>query len=223
LSNSLKHLKSVGTALILTGVALFLISSIPITRTDDVINTSFTIHPSQLYDPYDEGTYYHTRVLAKSILKIHINAEGEGLHISASGHNVQDLEEVLVEGQKDFTIAPANDQYIFTFANKGKWDCVVEFTLTEVWTSSISPVVRILGLTGLFLLVPIGSGLLALNHYTRASESNTLFHSCVRRVLDRTNNIRLQIPDKIGYPWSGFTCSGQSVSARLSPSGSVLS
>ncbi len=78
---------------------MFLVSLIPITRTDEVISTSFTVRPGKSFDPDDEGTYYHTRVLAKSILNIYINVEGVGLHISASGQNVHGLEDVLVEGR----------------------------------------------------------------------------------------------------------------------------
>ena len=139
----MRQLKSVGLFLILIGITLFLISSIPITRTDEMINTSFTIDPGDSFDPYDEGTYYHTRVLAKSILKVEINVEGERLYVSAGGQNVQDLEDVLVEGWKSFTIAPANDQYTFSFANKGISDCFVEFTLTEIWTAIFSPLIWI--------------------------------------------------------------------------------
>ncbi len=167
----MRQLKSIGLFSILIGITLFLISSIPITRTDEMIDTSFTIGPGDSYDPYDEGTYYHTRVLAKSILNVEINTEGEKLYVSAGGQNVQDLEDVLVKGREVFTIEPANDQYTFTFVNKGLSDCFVEFTLTEVWTASFSPLIWILGRTGLFLLVPIGSGLLALNHYTRDREN----------------------------------------------------
>ncbi len=153
--------------MILIGITLFLISSIPITRTDEMINTSFTISPDDSFDPYNTGTYYHTRVLAKSILNVEINVEGEGLYVSVGGQNVHDLEDVLVEGWESFTIAPANDQYTFTFANMGTSDCVVEFTLTEIWTASFSPLIWILGVMGLFLLIPIGSVLLAGNHFMR--------------------------------------------------------
>ncbi len=130
-----------------------------------MIGTSFTVSPGDAFDPYDIGTYYHTRVLAKSILNVEINVEGERLYVSVSGQNVHDLEDVLVEGRESFTIAPANDQYTFTFANKGISDCVVEFTLTEIWTASFSPLIWILGVMGFFLLIPIGSVLFTLNHF----------------------------------------------------------
>ena len=166
----MRALKSAGLTLILIGIALFLISSIPITRTDEVINTSFTINSGDSFGPYEKGTYYHTRILAKSILKIHINVEGVGLYILASGQNVQDLEDVLVEGGKSFRIAPANDQYTFTFDNKGMSDCTVEFALTEVWIGSLSPLTWVLGQAGLLLMVPIGSVIIAYNHYAHIRE-----------------------------------------------------
>ena len=149
---------------------MFLVSLIPITRTDEVISTSFTVRPGESFDPYDEGTYYHTRVLAKSILNIHINVEGVGLHILASGQNVHGLKDVRVEGRETYTIAPANDQYSFTFTNKGIKDCVVEFVLTEVWTGSLSPHIWVLGYAGLLLMVPIGIGIFAYNYYANNRE-----------------------------------------------------
>ena len=161
----MRVLKSAGLALILIGIALFLSSSIPITRTDEVINTSFTISPGDSFGPYDEGTYYHTRVLVNSILKIEIVTEGGGIYLTAGGQNVQDLKDFYIEGEKSFTIAPANDQYTFTFDNRGISDCTVELVLTEVWIGSLSPLILVLGQAGLFLMVPIGSGIIAYNHY----------------------------------------------------------
>jgi len=169
----LRFLKSAGLALILIGIALFLISSIPITRTDEVINTSFTINPGDSFGPYDEGTYYHTRVLVRSILKIEIVTEGGGIYMTAGGQNVQDLKNFYIEGGKNFTIEPANDQYTFTFDNKGMSDCTVEFALTEVWTGSLSPLIWVLGQAGLLLMVPIGSGIIAYNHYAARVSSAT--------------------------------------------------
>jgi hypothetical protein len=87
----LRVLKSAGLTLILIGIALFLISSIPITRTDEAINTSFTINPGDSFSPYDEGTYYHIRVLIRSILKFTIVTEGGGICVTTGGQNVQDL------------------------------------------------------------------------------------------------------------------------------------
>jgi len=166
----LRVLKSAGLALILIGIALFLISSIPITRTDEVINTSFTINPGDSFGPYDEGTYYHTRVLVRSILKIEIVTEGGGIYMTAGGQNVQDLKNFYVEGGKSFRIAPANDQYTFTFDNKGMSDCTVEFALTEVWIGSLSPLIWVLGQAGLLLMVPIGSVIIMYNHYAHIRE-----------------------------------------------------
>ena len=170
---SLRILKLAGFALILVGIALFLISSIPITRTDEVINTSFTISPGDSFGPYDEGTYYHTRVLVRSILKITIVTEGGRIYMTVGGQNVQDLKNFYIEGGKSFTIAPASDQYTFIFDNKGMSDCTVEFVLKEVWTGSLSPLVWVLGQAGLLVMVPIGSGIIAYNHYAARVSSAT--------------------------------------------------
>ena len=166
----MRVLKSAGLALILIGIALFLISSIPFTRTDEVINTSFTINPGDSFGPYDEVTYYHTRVLVRSILKIEIVTEGGGIYMTAGGQNVQDLKNFYIEGGKRFTIEPANDQYTFTFDNKGMLDCTVEFALTEIWTGSLSPLIWVLGQAGLLLMVPIGSVVIVYNHFAHVRE-----------------------------------------------------
>lgn len=106
-----------------------------------------------------------TRVLVRSILKIEIVTEGGGIYLTAGGQNVQDLKDFYIEGGKSFTIAPANDQYTFTFDNKVMSDCTVEFVLTEVWVGSLSPLIWVLGQAGLLLMVPIGSVIIVYNHY----------------------------------------------------------
>ena len=167
----MRVLKSAGQALILVGIALFLISSIPFTRTDEVINTSFTISPGDSFGPYDEGTVYHTRVLVRSILKIEIVTRGGGIYMTAGGQNVQDLKDLFIEGRRSFRIEHANDQYTFTFDNKEMSDSTVEFALTEVWTGSLSPLIWVLGQAGLLLMVPIGSVIIVYNHYAHNARS----------------------------------------------------
>ncbi len=169
----MRVLKSAGLALISVGIALFLISSIPITRTDEVINTSFTISPGDSFGPYDEGTYYHTRVVVGSSLKFELVTEGRGIYLTAGGQNVQDLKDLFIEDGKSFRIEPADDQYTFTFDNKGMSDCTVEFVLIEVWTGSLSPLIWVFGQAGLLVMVPIGSGIIAYNHYTTRVSSAT--------------------------------------------------
>ena len=89
----------------------------------------------------------------------------------ARGQNIQDLKNLYIEGEKSFTIEPADDQYTFTFDNKGMSDCTVEFVLKEVWTGSLSPLIWVLGQAGLLLMVPIGSGIIAYNHYAHNARS----------------------------------------------------
>jgi hypothetical protein len=164
----------VGLLLILTGLSLFLISSIPVTRTDEAISTSFTLSPGSKYGPYDEGTYYHTRVLTKSMLEGEIKVEGDGIRLTASGYNAQHISDVYVRGRYSFTISPADDQYTFTFDNTGgEAESTVMFSLTETWTSSHSPLVWILGLMGFLLLVPLGLATLALTHHRKMLTKNS--------------------------------------------------
>lgn len=140
------------------GLTLFLIALIPVTRIDEVINTSFTLAPGTIYGPYNAGTYYHTRIwIIKSALQGDIIIEGEGAYISVNGFNAGELRNIYLKGEKGFTIEPADDQYTFTFDNtQGSAPSLVKFTLREVWTASYSPLVWILGLIGLFLMIPSG-------------------------------------------------------------------
>jgi len=150
--------KKIGLSVTSIGLILFLIVLIPVTRVDEVINTFFTLTPGTKYGPYDTGTYYHTKVwIFKSALQGNILIEGEGVHISVNGYNAGELRNIYVKGEKGFTIEPADDQYTFTFDNtQGSTPSLVKFTLREVWTASYSPLVWILGLVGLFLIIPSG-------------------------------------------------------------------
>lgn len=57
-----------GLLLLVLGATLFIWSFVK-TNLDTVIDDSFTVEPGTKYKPYDDpGTYYHTRVLSKSIL-----------------------------------------------------------------------------------------------------------------------------------------------------------
>ena len=116
---------SVGLAVILVGLTL----SIPTTRTYEAINISFILNPGGKYGPYDNGTYYHTMIFGKSVLKGEVAVEGEGMYITARGYNVQEFSDVYVQGQYSFAIAPAHDQYTFTFDNtEGTIKSLVKFT-----------------------------------------------------------------------------------------------
>lgn len=66
---------------------------------------------------YDNGTYYHTMIFVKSVLKGEVVVEGEGIYLTARGYNVQDLKDTYVEGKCSFTVNMADDQYTFTFDN----------------------------------------------------------------------------------------------------------
>ncbi|UCH56898.1 MAG: hypothetical protein JSV18_06035 [Candidatus Bathyarchaeota archaeon] len=161
----MKRRVSFGLALSLIGISMFLVSSIPITRTDEAIDTYFTLSPGGVRGPYDDDTCYHTRVLVKSVLSGVITVEGGGIRVTTSGYNAEDLGGLYIEGERSFMIAPAKDQYTFTFDNtEGNTECSVRFVLTEIWTGSISPLVQILGVAGLIFLVPSGLAISGLLH-----------------------------------------------------------
>ncbi len=157
----------VGLSLTLIGLTLFFIAWFPVTRTDEVINASFSVPQGTKYGPYDSGTVYHTRVfIFKSVLRGEITVEGEGFYLTVNGWNVKDLHGIYVNGEKSFAIEPAKDQYTFTFDNtKGSTPSLVRFRLAEVWTASFSPLVSVLGIAGLFLSIPSGIATLAI-HFT---------------------------------------------------------
>ena len=166
----------VGLSLTLIGLALFLIAWLPVTRIDEVIDTSFALTPGTNYGPYDAGTVYHTRVFVfKSVLRGEITVEGEGVYLTMNGWNVKNLQNTYVKGEKSFMIEPANEQYTFTFDNThGSIPSLVRFRLTEVWTASFSPLMFVLGIVGLFLSVPSGIATLAM--YFRSKDSSISMH-----------------------------------------------
>ena len=112
-----------GSLLALLGLGTFIISALPVRRVDEVINTSFALSPGGKYGPYDNGTYYHTRVfitkffMYKSTLEGEASVQGEGIYLTVNGHNTQGLQSVYVDERESFVIDPADDQYTFTFDN----------------------------------------------------------------------------------------------------------
>ncbi|MCJ7768374.1 hypothetical protein MUP79_08290 [Candidatus Bathyarchaeota archaeon] len=165
---------SVGLFLALIGLASILISAIPVTRVDEVIDTPFALGPGSEYGPYDSGTYYHTRVfIYKSVLKGEVLVEGEGIYLTVSGHNTQHLRNIYVGERFSFAIDLADDQYTFVFDNsKGNNESLVRFTLREFWTGPLwigSPPLFMAGLIGLYLLLPIGLATFAITYLRPAS------------------------------------------------------
>ena len=145
--------------LTLSGLALLLICSFPVTSVEEVINTSFTVSPGTKYGPNDPGTGYHTRIhfkiLGKSVLKGEVTAEEEGIYLTVNFYNTEHLNNIYVKGQYSFTVDPANDLYVFIFDNtEGRIESLVKFRLEEIWTRPIaigSPPGFITGLIGFLL------------------------------------------------------------------------
>jgi hypothetical protein len=164
----------VGLILTLLGLSLLSMALIPVTSAEEVINASFTVGAGNEYGPYDDGTYYHTRVLGKSVLEGEVNVSGEGIYLTANGYNTQQFKDLHVTGSYNFIIDPADDLYTFTFNNtRGQNECLVQFTLKEVWTRSMmigSPPLFIAWLSG-FILLPIGVVVIAVA-YPRSRTSS---------------------------------------------------
>jgi len=148
-----------GLFLTLLGLTILLVSSIPITSIEEVIDTSFTVPPGTTYGPNDAGTSYHTRIIGRSVLKGEVMVEGEGIYLTVNFYNTEHLRNIYVRGRYSFIVDPADDLYVFIFDNTdGRSESLVKFRLEEVWTRPIaigSPPLFILGLTGL-LLFPVG-------------------------------------------------------------------
>ncbi len=156
---------SVGLLLISLGLALFLASSIPVTSTTEVINTSFTLRAGAKNDPYETGTYYSTRLFGRTMLRGEVDIVGEGVYLTVTGYNTRDLQGVYVNGHQVFVIELASTfaveftskAYTFIFDNtRGLGQTHVTFELTEVYTTSLSPVLWVAGVIGLISLIPVG-------------------------------------------------------------------
>ena len=69
----------VGLFLTLIGLTILLVSSIPVTSSEEAINTSFAVSSGTTFGSPNIGTGYHTRILGKSVLKGEVIVEGEGI------------------------------------------------------------------------------------------------------------------------------------------------
>jgi hypothetical protein len=160
----------VGLALLVLGASLFLLLFFGATRTDTVIEASFVLQPGEIYGPYMNGTYYHTRVIANSVLMGEVLVEGEGINVTANGFNTQNLRNVFINQNYSFTIDPADDLYTFTFNNAGKnIQSAIQFTLRERWTNVYS---LIAAFTIPILTIPAGSALIIMS--IRKQSSTTI-------------------------------------------------
>lgn len=146
--------KFLGLALLMLGLALFLLSFAHMFKTKKVIDVSFVIEPGKKHEPYENRTYHHTVVFTKSALIGEILVEGEGIYFTANGYNRKELKDFYINQSFSFTIDPANDLYTFTFDNtKGSTESYVNFSLKEQWISVFH---LILGLISLSTLAPAG-------------------------------------------------------------------
>lgn len=165
----------VGLILLLLGAGLFLSSLLKTTTIYPAIDTSFVIEQGETYGSDNEGTYYHTRILGKSVLNGEVSVEGEGIYLTAIGTNAYEIENIFIDNYYNFTINPADDLYYFTFDNtNGDAESHVDFVLEEEFTTSLawqSPTNLILFLAGVFLLLPVGVVLLVISYRSAAKES----------------------------------------------------
>ena len=144
-----------GFILLLLGSLVFLSLFFTATITDPVIEFSFVLEPGETYGPYEDGTYYHTRVLSKSALTGEVEVEGGSINLTANGYNTQHLKNVFVNKNYSFVINPADDQYTFTFDNRrSSVQSSIEFTLKETWTNTLSLI-----LAFIILLISASTGI----------------------------------------------------------------
>ena len=148
-----------GLVLLLLGASLFLLSYFNATRIDTVIDVSFVLEIGEVHGPYENGTYYHTRVMSKSTLMGEVMVEGGGVNFTANGYNTQHLKNVFVNQNYSFIVDPADDLYTFNFDNAvGSTQVSIRFTLREKWMNILSliPSFIILSIsapTGIVLIV----------------------------------------------------------------------
>jgi len=144
----------VGLVLLLIGASTFFILFFRTTRTEAVIDISFILQPGEKYEPYSNGTFYHTKVFTKSILNGEVAVEGGSLNFTVNGYNTQHLKNVSINQNYSFAIYPADDLYTFAFANsESNIQSSVRFTLEEVWMDTFS---LILAFIILLTSAPVG-------------------------------------------------------------------
>jgi len=123
-------------------------------RTETVIDVSFALGPGEKYEPYESGTYHHTRVISKSTLTGEVVVVGAGIYFAASGYNTEHLRNVFINQNCIFVINSADDLYTFTFDNTaGNTQSLVRFILKERWMNTL---LQIPGFIGLLIFVPAG-------------------------------------------------------------------
>jgi len=111
------------------------------TRTDVVIDVSFVLAPGEKYEPYEKGTYHHTRIISNSVLLGEVLIKDGGVNFTASGYNTQHLKNVLINRNYSFIIDPADDLYTFTFDNRaGTVQNSISFILKETWLDTLSQI-----------------------------------------------------------------------------------
>jgi len=114
----------------LLGLSLFIVTLIPVTAVEEVINTQFTVNPGAKHE-----AYYHTHIFGKSVLKGEFTIDGENIYLTEYGYNTQHLQNIYVKRQYSSGVDPADDLYTFIFNNtEGRAEGLVRFELEEVWT-----------------------------------------------------------------------------------------
>ena len=138
----------IGFVLLFLGLAFFLLSFFSATRVDTVINISFNLKTGEKYEPYENGTYHHTRVASIATVLIgEVIVEDGSISFTASGYNTQHLKNVFINQNRNFAINPADDLYTFTFDNTGSDGASsIKFTLKEkgMDTLSLAPALIVL-------------------------------------------------------------------------------
>ena len=147
----------VGIVLVSLAVILFLFSFLIATRTDTVVDTSFVLEPNEKIGPYENGTYYHTHVISKSMLMSEVLVEGGSVNFTANGYNTQHLKNIVINQNYSLVIEPADDQYTFTFENTGVNLSSIKFTLKERWMPFL---LLIPAFIILLILTPVGTALI---------------------------------------------------------------
>lgn len=145
-----------GLVLLVLGVSLLLLSVLSFNRTDTMIDISFFLEPGEKYGPYENGTYYHTRIFSKSVLIGEVLVESGSINFTVNGYNTHHLRNVLIDQDYSFAIDPADDIYTFTFDNTGSnVQSSIAFTLQERWMNIFLLIPSFIGI----LLVATGVGM----------------------------------------------------------------
>ena len=145
---------------LVVGIALLILSLIPITTVEEVYDRSFTVDPGIIYGPQLIEHHYLYRNLSKtvdnylyvwairhqdppwltrSVVRGEVSVEGESINIYVGSVTSYLGERLTPEEPYIFLDDPAHSHYLFIFnSTEGTSEASVRIRLEEIWTGPIA-------------------------------------------------------------------------------------